>query len=85
MPELLDVRGEVYMPRQAFMRLNEQRAERGESEFANPRNAAAGSLRRWTRKVTAAAAELFAYYLVGEGAQPSTANRWLCWRATALR
>ena len=44
-PELLDVRGEVYMPRQAFMRLNEQRAERGESEFANPRNAAAGSLR----------------------------------------
>ena len=32
-PELLDVRGEVYMPRQAFMRLNEQRAERGESEF----------------------------------------------------
>ena len=45
-PELLDVRGEVYMPRQAFMRLNEQRAERGESEFANPRNAAAGSLRQ---------------------------------------
>ena len=43
-PELLDVRGEVYMPRHAFMQLNEERAERGESEFANPRNAAAGSL-----------------------------------------
>lgn len=70
-PELLDVRGEVYMPRQAFMRLNEQRAERGESEFANPRNAAAGSLRQMDPQVTASRSlSFFAYYLVGEGAQP---------------
>ena len=70
-PELLDVRGEVYMPRQAFMRLNEQRAERGESEFANPRNAAAGSLRQLDPQVTASRSlSFFAYYLVGEGAQP---------------
>lgn len=70
-PELLDVRGEVYMPRQAFMRLNEQRAERGESEFANPRNAAAGSLRQLDPHVTASRSlSFFAYYLVGEGAQP---------------
>lgn len=70
-PELLDVRGEVYMPRQAFMRLNEQRAERGESEFANPRNAAAGSLRQLDTQVTASRSlSFFAYYLVGEGAQP---------------
>lgn len=70
-PELLDVRGEVYMPRQAFMRLNEQRAERGESEFANPRNAAAGSLRQLDPQVTAIRSlSFFAYYLVGEGAQP---------------
>ncbi|WP_444337228.1 NAD-dependent DNA ligase LigA [Phascolarctobacterium succinatutens] len=69
-PELLDVRGEVYMPRQAFMRLNEQRAERGESEFANPRNAAAGSLRQLDPQVTASRSlSFFAYYLVGEGAQ----------------
>ena len=69
--ELLDVRGEVYMPRQAFMRLNEQRAERGESEFANPRNAAAGSLRQLDPQVTASRSlSFFAYYLVGEGAQP---------------
>lgn len=70
-PELLDVRGEVYMPRRAFMRLNEQRAERGESEFANPRNAAAGSLRQLDPQVTASRSlSFFAYYLVGEGAQP---------------
>ena len=70
-PELLDVRGEVYMPRQAFMRLNEQRAEIGESEFANPRNAAAGSLRQLDPQVTASRSlSFFAYYLVGEGAQP---------------
>ena len=70
-PELLDVRGEVYMPRQAFMRLNEQRAERSESEFANPRNAAAGSLRQLDPQVTASRSlSFFAYYLVGEGAQP---------------
>lgn len=70
-PELLDVRGEVYMPRQAFMRLNEQRVERGESEFANPRNAAAGSLRQLDPQVTASRSlSFFAYYLVGEGAQP---------------
>lgn len=69
-PELLDVRGEVYMPRHEFMRLNEERAERGESEFANPRNAAAGSLRQMDPQVTASRAlSFFAYYLVGEGAR----------------
>lgn len=69
-PELLDVRGEVYMPRKAFMRLNEQRAERGESEFANPRNAAAGSLRQLDPAVTASRSlGFFAYYITGEGAK----------------
>ena len=70
LPELLDVRGEVYMPRHAFMQLNEQRAERGEGEFANPRNAAAGSLRQLDPQVTASRSlSFFAYYLVGEGAR----------------
>lgn len=70
MPELLDVRGEVYMPRHAFMRLNEERAEKGENEFANPRNAAAGSLRQLDPQVTASRSlSFFAYYLVGEGAK----------------
>lgn len=66
-PELLDVRGEVYMPRHAFMKLNEQRSEAGENEFANPRNAAAGSLRQLDPKVTASRQLSFFVYGVGAG------------------
>ena len=44
-PETLAVRGEVYIPRSAFHELNEQRVQEGEDPFANPRNAAAGSVR----------------------------------------
>ncbi len=68
-PELLDVRGEVYMPRREFLRLNEERAAAGESEFANPRNAAAGSLRQLDPEVTAKRALSFFAYAVGEGAR----------------
>ena len=45
-PEVIEVRGEVYFPRSGFERLNEARAERGLSTFANPRNAAAGTIRQ---------------------------------------
>jgi DNA ligase (NAD+) len=45
-PPLLEVRGELYMARSTFAELNEQRAAAGESTFANPRNAAAGSIRQ---------------------------------------
>ncbi|GAB6862725.1 NAD-dependent DNA ligase LigA [Haloplanus litoreus] len=44
-PDVLAVRGEVYMPRSGFQALNERRIERGEDPFANPRNAAAGTVR----------------------------------------
>ncbi len=45
-PELIEVRGEVYFPRSGFERLNEERAGKGLSTFANPRNAAAGTIRQ---------------------------------------
>ena len=49
----LEVRGEAYLPKQAFLRLNEEREKQGEPLFANPRNAAAGSLRQLDPRVTA--------------------------------
>ena len=49
----LDVRGEVYMPRSSFRKLNAIRQENGESLFANPRNAAAGSIRQLDSKIAA--------------------------------
>ena len=52
-PDLVEVRGEVYMPRAGFEKLNERLAEQGEKTFVNPRNAAAGSLRQKKSTVTA--------------------------------
>ena len=52
-PELIEVRGEVYFPLQAFKELNESLEEAGKPTFANPRNAAAGSLRQKDPRVTA--------------------------------
>jgi DNA ligase (NAD+) len=52
-PLTLEVRGEAYMPRSAFEKLNREREERGEALFANPRNSAAGSLRQLDPKIAA--------------------------------
>jgi DNA ligase (NAD+) len=53
-PELVEVRGEVYLPRSAFAELNEARSAAGEAAFANPRNSAAGSIRQLDPAVAAA-------------------------------
>ncbi|HEV2723636.1 MAG TPA: NAD-dependent DNA ligase LigA [Thermoleophilaceae bacterium] len=53
-PRLLEVRGEAYLPRKAFARLNEERAAAGEPTFANPRNSAAGSIRQLDPRLAAA-------------------------------
>lgn len=67
-PVTLNVRGEVYMPRADFERLNAEREAAGESLFANPRNAAAGSLRQLDPKVTASRnLDGFFYALVMNG------------------
>jgi DNA ligase (NAD+) len=53
-PRLLEVRGEIYLPLEAFAQLNEQRAAAGEPTFANPRNSAAGSIRQLDPALAAA-------------------------------
>jgi DNA ligase (NAD+) len=52
-PELVEVRGEVYLPLKGFAHINEQRAQEGEPTFANPRNAAAGTIRQLDPKIAA--------------------------------
>jgi DNA ligase (NAD+) len=64
-PRLLSVRGEAYMTKRAFGVLNERRAEAGEPVFANPRNAAAGSLRQLDASVTASRPLAFFGYALG--------------------
>lgn len=65
-PPYMEIRGEVYMPRKSFARLNEERDEAGLMPFANCRNAAAGSLRQLDPHVTAARNLDFFAYAIGE-------------------
>ena len=64
-PSLLEVRGEVFMPAEAFAALNRRRAEAGEALFVNPRNSAAGSLRQKDPAVTAGRELSFLSYQLG--------------------
>ncbi|HSV98180.1 MAG TPA: NAD-dependent DNA ligase LigA [Spirochaetota bacterium] len=65
-PEYLTARGEVYMTHREFERINRGRGERGEQPFANPRNAAAGSLRQINPRVTAERELSIAFYGIGK-------------------
>jgi DNA ligase (NAD+) len=69
-PTVLEVRGEVYMPTKSFVALNKARAEAGEAAFANPRNAAAGSLKLLDARITAKRNLSFYVYGTGELSEP---------------
>jgi DNA ligase (NAD+) len=76
-PGLLEVRGEVYMRRSDFERLNERRVAEGEAPFANPRNSAAGSLRQLDPAATAQRPLRFFAYGVGANEPPlRAATQW---------
>src|ERR1700751_2178421 len=69
-PEAVEIRGEVYLERTGFFALNEERAAAGESVFANPRNAAAGSLRQLDAAITARRPLKFFAYAWGDASAP---------------
>lgn len=75
-PVRLEVRGEVFMPKAGFEALNARALQKGEKQFVNPRNAAAGSLRQLDSKITAQRPLAFYAYSVGviEGSQLATSH-----------
>ena len=73
-PAVLEVRGEVYMPTSSFAKLNEARAQTGEAPFANPRNAAAGSLKLLDARMTAQRNLAFFAYATGAVSEPLAAD-----------
>ena len=77
-PELLEVRGEVYFPVAGFEKLNESLVDAGKAPFANPRNAAAGSLRQKDPRVTASRPLRLVLHGVGahKGTAPDRQSRW---------
>jgi len=75
-PEVIEIRGEVYMEHPGFFALNAERERAGEAVFANPRNAAAGSLRQLDPGVTARRPLKFFAYAWGETDQPIATTHW---------
>jgi DNA ligase (NAD+) len=75
-PEVSEVRGEVYMTRAAFLKLNEEQSAAGRTVFANPRNSAAGSLRQLDPEVTASRPLRFLAYAWGEMSAMPADTQW---------
>ncbi|MEI7728055.1 MAG: NAD-dependent DNA ligase LigA [Verrucomicrobiota bacterium] len=84
LPAVIEVRGEVYMTRDGFAKLNTEREEAGEETFANPRNAAAGSLKQLDPRIVAKRPLDVVLYGLGEvqgGGMPDTQSAMLDWLA----
>jgi DNA ligase (NAD+) len=76
-PELMEIRGEVYLPFSGFEKMNEQRVAAGEPVFVNPRNAAAGSLRQLDTSITASRPlHFFGYAAVQPNGNTPASTQW---------
>jgi len=75
-PDVFEVRGEIYMRRDEFLELNQRQEDSGQKVFANPRNAAAGSLRQLDTSITATRPLRIFAYSAGEMSNPISDTQW---------